>query len=147
MRPFLNAVMAVTLATACGAVLLQRDEPLDRLRGRSAASAGGERAKLFSELARRQMEMANDQFTAGAVEEGHKLVQQSLGDAETAVEAARTSGKRLKETEIELRRLARRTEDIRRSLNFEDRPVLAKAVERLEDLRRKLLEKMFKKEK
>jgi hypothetical protein len=115
----------------------------EQMKQKAEAARGGDRAKLFLELAEQEMEAANHYFTDGNVEKAHDKVKESIADAEKAAEAALTSGKRLKQTEIELRKLQKRTEDIRHSLNFEDRPALETVEKRLEELRRSLLHKMF----
>ena len=60
-----------------------------------------------------------------------------------AADAASSSGKHLKQTEIDLRKLAKRMKDIAATLAVEDRPPLEKAVEDLEQIRSDLLARMF----
>ncbi len=57
--------------------------------------------------------------------------------------AAKSSGKRLKQTEIELRKLEKRMKDIAESLNLDDRPPVLKSVDEIEQLRAGLLAAMF----
>jgi capsule polysaccharide export protein KpsE/RkpR len=140
-------ILLLTLATILGgaAPLRAADQPesADKLKQRAEASTGGTRARLFVEAARLEIEEANQHFTDGDVDKAHARVKDAVSDAEKGADAARTSGKRLKDTEIDLRKLQRRTEDIRRSLALEDRPALQSMVERLEALRQQLLDKMF----
>jgi hypothetical protein len=112
-------------------------------RAEAERASGGSRAKLFVDLAHDEMEAANQAFTAGDVEKGHKIAAESLADAQRGAEAAATSGKRLKETEIGLRKLELRTRDIARSLAFEDRPEVEKIGPQLEQLRQTLLDRLF----
>jgi hypothetical protein len=63
--------------------------------------------------------------------------------ATVATEAARKSGKHLKDTEILLRATARRLDDVGRTLNFDDRPYVQTAVKQVEKLRQQLLDHMF----
>ena len=57
--------------------------------------------------------------------------------------AAKSSGKRLKQTEIELRKLEKRMQDIAESLNLDDRPPVLKSVDEIEQMRAGLLAAMF----
>jgi hypothetical protein len=116
---------------------------LEQLRQRAQAASGGDRAKLFTELSRQEMETANQYFTTGEVAKAQEQVKQSEADAEKGADAALTSDKRLKQTEIELRKLQKRTEDIRHTLSVDDRPALQAVEDKLEELRRSLLQKMF----
>jgi hypothetical protein len=112
-------------------------------RAEAEAAREGHRAKLFVELAHAEMEAADKAFTEGNVELGQKLVASAGSDADQAGKAAVDSGKRLKDTEIDLRKLQVRTRDIGRSLAFEDRPPLEKIVQRIEAMREAILERMF----
>ena len=60
-----------------------------------------------------------------------------------AAEAAQKSGKHLKDTEILLRETARRLDDVRKTLNFDDRPHVEAAVQQVEKFRQQLLDHMF----
>ena len=64
--------------------------------------------------------------------------------SEKAHDAAIQSGKRVKNTEIEFRKMAAKLRDIKRTVNFEDQPPLQAAADRLESLRTDLLTHMFK---
>ncbi|HZQ90916.1 MAG TPA: hypothetical protein VFA60_03900 [Terriglobales bacterium] len=140
-------ILFLTLATLLGGATLLRAadqaESVEKLKQRAEAATGGTRARLFVEVARLEIEEANQHFTDGDVDKAHARVKDAVTDAEKGADAARISGKRLKDTEIDLRKLQRRTEDIRRSLALEDRPALQSMVERLEALRQQLLDKMF----
>src|SRR5207248_1490954 len=79
-------------------------EPLPKLRERAESSRGGDRARLFLDAARREMEAADEQFTAGNPERGQVLVKDALTDTEKSADAAIQSGHRLKQTELDLRK-------------------------------------------
>ncbi len=142
--------LLVVAAMLSGFAAAQQPQPpaqtTDPFAGRRVEAEGareGHRAKLFVELARDEMEAADKAFTAGNVDEGHKLADAAGDDAGHAGDAAVESGKRLKDTEIELRKLQTRARDIGRSLSFEDRPPLEKVVQRIEALRETILDRMF----
>jgi len=67
--------------------------------------------------------------------------------SDKASSAAIQTGKKLKNTEIAVRRMAAKLRDIKRSLAFEDQSPVQVAIDRLETLRTQLLAKMFGKTK
>jgi hypothetical protein len=112
-------------------------------RSEAQSAREGHRAKLFVDLAHQEMEAADRAFTEGNVELGQKLAADAGSDADEAGKAALESGKRLKDTEIDLRKLQTRTRDIGRSLSFDDRPPMTKIVDRIEAMREAILNRMF----
>ncbi len=117
------------------------------LRERAEAAEGKKRAQLFMELAEQRVDRARRLFADGKTEEAHDAVQQAVADAEEAGEAARKSRKRLKQTEIAVRQMARRLTDLGAGLPFEDREPVETSVQKLEEVRRLLLDEMFGKKK
>jgi hypothetical protein len=148
-KTIISILILLVVCSAPAAAQERHDPPKtdegaqEQLRQRAQAASGGERAKLFTELSRQEMETANQYFTDGDAAKGQDEVKQSEADAEKGAQAALTSDKRLKQTEIELRKLQKRTEDIRHTLAFEDRAALEAVENKLEELRRSLLQKMF----
>ena len=113
------------------------------LKARADAAQGGERATLSLEYAHRQLEDANTLYTQGDVDKAEAEIDEVLAYSHKAADAASASGKRLKQTEIELRKLEHRMSDIGKSLNIDDRPPVEKAVQELEQVRADLLAKMW----
>ena len=65
-----------------------------------------------------------------------------------ASDAAAATGKRLKDTEIAVRKMAEKFRDVKRTLPFEDQAPVQQAIDNLEKMRTDLLAVMFgKKEK
>ena len=122
---------------------LASDQPAADLKARADAAQGGERATLSLEYAHRQLEDANKLYSQGEVEKAEAEITEVLAYSHKAADAASSSGKRLKQTEIELRKLEHRMSDIGKSLNIDDRPPLEKAVQELEQVRADLLAKMW----
>ena len=118
-------------------------ETLPELKARADAAHGGERAALSLEYARRELEEANNLYIQGDVERAEAAIQEVLTYSGQGAAAASTSGKRLKQTEIELRKIEHRMHDISESLNIDDRPPVEKGVQQLEQLRAGLLARMF----
>lgn len=122
---------------------LAADESLPALKARAAAARGGEQAKLCLEYAHRLLEDANALFTNGDVEKAQREVGEVMEYGRNAADAASSSGKHLKQTEIDLRKLSKRMHDIAETLAVEDRPPLLKAVDDIEQIRSDLLARMF----
>ena len=133
----------VLLLFAVPALLAAKQQDLPELKARADAAHGGEQAKLCLQYAHAELEYANDLFTKGDVETAQAAVTSVMDCVRKGTQAATTSGKRLKQTEIELRELEKRMKDIAESLNLEDRPPLAKSADEIEQLRTTLLTRMF----
>lgn len=139
MRIVAPIVMLLFLLSAMG----RADESAAELKAHADAAQGSDRAKLSLEYAQRQLEDANKLYSQGDVEKAEAGIKEVLTYSHQAADAASDSGKRLKKTEIGLRKLERRMEDIGESLSIDDRPPVEKAVKELEQLRADLLARMF----
>jgi len=113
------------------------------LKARADAAQGADRATLSLEYAHRQLEDANTRYTQGEVDQAEAEIEEVVAYPHRAADAASASGKRLKQTEIELRKLEHRMRDIGHSLNIDDRPPVEKAVQELEQVRADLLARMW----
>jgi hypothetical protein len=89
------------------------------------------------------MVSANESYKAGRSEQGQSAVEDVVRCAGKARDAAIQSGKRLKDTEIIVRKMAEKLRDIKRTLNFEDQAPVQNAVDQLETIRTELLSHMF----
>lgn len=138
MRAFCLAAVVVMLSTSLTAV-----ETLTSLKAKADAAHGGEQAKLCLEYARLQLETANSLFADGQVDKAQAEIREVVDYSRKGAEAATSSGKQLKETEIRLRKLVERMHDIGESLAFEDRPPVHQAQDDIEQIRSDLMVKMW----
>ena len=137
-------IWRVTVLVFLLSVLLQAgSETADALKARADAAQGGERAVLSLAYAHQELEDANNLYTQGDVEKAEAAIREVVDYSHKAADAASSSGKRLKQTEIDLRKLEHRMRDIGQSLNIDDRPPVEKAVQELEQVRANLLARMF----
>ncbi len=113
------------------------------LKARADAAHGGDQVKLCMEYARQQLEASNKLFDEGDAENGQATIREVVQYARKAADAAASSGKHLKDTEIKLRKLAERMHDVAESLAFEDRQPVRQAVEELQQIRSDLMVKMW----
>ena len=139
---WLRIPLAVLLLSAL-AVASNPEESLDALKTRAESARPQDQAHLFATIAHREVREADRFYTEGDVTNATKAVDDVVRYAAHAAEAAQKSGKHLKDTEILLRQTARRLDDVRKTLSFEDRPYVEAAVKQVEKLRQKLLEQMF----
>lgn len=113
------------------------------LKARADAAHGGEQVKLCLEYAHVQLEAANGLFNDGDADHGQADIREVVSYARKGAEAASSSGKHLKDTEIKLRKLADRMHDIGETLAFEDRQPVREAVEELQKIRSELMVRMW----
>jgi hypothetical protein len=119
-------------------------DPLAELRKRAESAEGGDRARLFIELAHHEIEAADAKFTAGDADRAQAEIKQATADAAQATQASLKTHKRMKQTQIAVHELARRLDGIEHSLTAEDRPPVRAAAEKLQNMATELLETMFK---
>lgn len=135
-------VFAVLLATSLAA-FASREETLEQLIARAEAARLEDRPPLYAEIAERYLKSADQLYSAGKVEDASAAVNSVVTYCDKATTAATTSGKKLKQTEIAVRKMAAKLRDIRRSLAFEDQAPVKAAADRLETMRTELLSRMF----
>jgi len=141
MRPQIT-IAAVLLATSLLA-FAYKTETLQELMARAESARVEDRPALCVEIAERQLKSADELYTAGKVEDARTAVKEVVKYSEKAHDAAIQSGKRVKNTEIDFRKMAAKLRDIKRSLNFDDQAPVQAAADRLESLRTDLLSHMF----
>jgi hypothetical protein len=142
---------AMRLPTTIAAVLLvtslfafaYKTETLQELIARAESAKLDDQPSLFIDIAERQLKSADELYTAGKIDDARAAVQDVVTYSEKAQAAASQSGKKLKNTEIALRKMAAKLRDIKRSLNFDDQAPVETAADRLESLRTDLLTHMF----
>jgi hypothetical protein len=120
---------------------------IESMKTRAEKMGSGDRARIYSDIARELVEVANQQFSDGEVEKAQNSIKDAVAFSDKSVTEAQVKGKKIKNTEITLRETARRMDEVRRTIAIDDQPPLAEAVLRIEEMRRKLLDHMFGAEK
>lgn len=118
-------------------------EQVDRVRASADTTSGEECTKICMDAARQSADLANQYFTDGSVEAAQAMMKESARFAEKAAKSSVESRKREKQTEIALRKLSKHIQDIKETLNFEDRPAVQEVMDRIEAARSVVLEGMF----
>ena len=135
-------ILAVFLASSLVA-FARKEETLAELITRAESSKLDDRPHLYTEIARRQVKAADQLYAAGKPEEARAAVRDVVEYSDKASDAATHSGKKLKDTEIAVRKMVARLRDIKRTLAFEDQASVEEAVNHLEQVRTQLLSQMF----
>ena len=116
---------------------------IEELKAKAEHKGEADRGRIYADIAHDLVELANNQFTNGDTDKGQDSIKAAVDYAEKATASAREKGHKIKDAEITLRETARRIEEVRRTLAIDDQPPLKAAVERLEGMRKQLLQKMF----
>lgn len=135
-------ILTILLATSIAA-LARKEESLEQLIARAESARAEDRPVLYVEIAQRQLEAADQSFTAGKVEAADTAINDVVTYSDKARDTAISSGKKLKHTEIAVRKMAARLRDIKRNLVFEDQAPVEAAIDHLEQVRTELLAHMF----
>jgi hypothetical protein len=135
-------VLAASLTTS-----VAQDNSAAQLAARAESAPLEQQVDLYIKAAHLQLKDADEHFGQGKTEQASHEVHQISEYADKATDAAVQSGKKLKNAEIEIRKIATRLKDIQHSLSFDDQAPVKTTVEHLEELRTKLLARMFSKDK
>jgi hypothetical protein len=122
------------------------EEKLAQLKSHAEKMHEQDRGRIYADIARELTEIASQRFADGHSEEAQASVKEAIDYAGRATDSAKIHGKKIKDTEIGLRECARRLEEIRRSVLLDEQPPLKDAIGRIDQLRKQLLDQMFKKD-
>jgi len=137
------ALLACTLPACTLPGWASKEETLDQLLKRAQSAPVQEQPALYVEAAQRQLRAADELYGAGKVDEARTAIEDVVTYSDRATAAATKSGKKLKHTEISVRKMAERLRDIKRTLAFEDQAPVQAAADHLEKMRTELLSRMF----
>jgi curli biogenesis system outer membrane secretion channel CsgG len=138
---FRIAVLMIILAVCLPAVA--KEESVAELVQRAQSASQDDQPNLYIKIAELQLKAADKLFAAGNSPAAQAAVQDVATYSRKATDAAIETGKKLKKTEISLRKMADRLQDIKREVNYEDQAPVQSAVDKLEDMRTRLLNRMF----
>jgi hypothetical protein len=144
MRPLTISIFLVGFALMlCAAA---KDETVEQLKSRVENARPEDRPELCIQIARRQLHEADQLYKEGKIDQAVVAVEEIVSYSEKARDAATQTGKRLKNVEIDARKIADKLRDIKRTLAFDDQAPVEQAIRRLEDVRTSLLKAMFAKD-
>lgn len=139
------AIAVFVLAALAASAAPPRDYAriVAEMKERVAQARPDDRGKLLAELVRYEVELARQQFNAGANSEAAGTLAAVERDAQECEKTAVASGKHLKEIDITLREAARVLDDYRRVADVEFQPMLKHTSDVLENVRTSVLNRMF----
>jgi len=126
---------------------LKTDDELLQLIDRAKSASIDQQPRLCTEIAERELKYADQLYSADNVERARAAVEDVISFADKASAASIQSGKRLKDTEIAMRKISTRLREMKRKLTFDDQAPVQMASDHIETLRTSLLAHMFKKKK
>jgi len=136
-------IISLVVLAWSAAVLAKKDDTVEQLKARVDAAKPAERIELCLKIAERQLDAADKFYTSGKVDEARADIQEVVTYSEQARDTATSSGKKLKNAEISVRKMANRLRDMKHTLNFEDQGPVQEAIDHLERVRTDLLATMF----
>ena len=142
MKKFLIIVVVLlsALAWASG-----QQESIEALKARADQAPPKEQVDLFIHIAERQLDALDKAFNGGTVREAQLALADVINYSVKAAQISSATGKRMKQTEIAMRKISGRLEAIRKTLDLDDRPPLADANQKLDAAHSELLNRMFRK--
>ncbi|MGA8312613.1 MAG: hypothetical protein WB755_21465 [Terriglobales bacterium] len=139
----IHVTILVLLAVVSLARFARADDALQQQIARADSAPPSERPALYIRIAHQQADAADKLYQAGDAEAGNKALNDVVTYAGRASDAAATTGKRLKDTEIAVRKMSEKFRDVKRTLPFEDQAPVQQAIDSLEKMRTDLLAVMF----
>ena len=138
-----SMVVLTLLAGISVATYGSKQETLEQLIARAPSTRAEDQPHLYIEIARKELEAAEKSYKTGENDAARKSVDELVGYSGKASDAASQIGKKLKDTEIALRKMAQKLRDLKRGLPYEDQAPVQAAADRLEQMRTELLSRMF----
>lgn len=135
--------MAVLTACFAAAAIAAKDSTVEELKARLGSTAIGERPHLCLQIAERQLDAANKLFVAAENEQAKAALTDVVAFSELARDYAIQSRKHQKQTEIAVRMMARKLNDLKHTVTHDDQPAVQDAIDRLQRVRDDLLLAMF----
>ena len=138
----LMVFVLLSLAAAAG-----QSDKLSGLKTRAQAAPPADQARLFIDIARMQFEAAKAAYDSGKAPQAQAALTELSTAADRASQAAIQSRKRLKNTEIDIRKLTEHLKNLKPTVSVDDRVPVQQAIDHLEKLRTELMTQMFAKSK
>jgi hypothetical protein len=130
----------------CGSAFPQK-ESVAQLVDRAKTAPVDHQPEIYIRAAEQQLKIVTQFYNDGKADEAGAALNDVVAYSDYACDTATKSRKHVKNIEIELRKMAEKLRDVKRTLNFEDQPPVQTAMDHLENLRTNLLTLMFGKEK
>jgi len=127
----------------CLVVSAKKDESIAEMKARVDAARPEEQISLSIKIAHKQLDAIAEAAKTNNADAFHTAVADLLIYAGKASGTSLQIDKKVKNTEISLRKIAEKLRDLKRSADFEEQAPLEDASERVENMRTQLLSRMF----
>lgn len=141
MRKQLAAVLILLLGASAFAPA--KEKTREELLARAEAAPLQKQADLFLEVAERELKTSIAAFGANRNEEGRSMLQEVVKHCDRAHAASLQTNKRQKHTEIKLRKISARLQDVKLNVDVDSQAQVQAAIDQIEQFRTELLKSMF----
>jgi hypothetical protein len=145
LRRLLSNVPLLILFLAAGWVLARAEPTVEELKARISSANVADKAKLCLEIAEKQLTETDKEYTADNIEKAQTTLTDVVSYAELARDYSIQSHKHQKQTEIAIRSMTRKLNDLLHVVGREEQGPLKDAISHLERVRDDLLAAMFPK--
>lgn len=138
-----RCIGTVVILLAASLLAFGRQETLEQLIASADAAPTEKQADLCVKVADRELKLTVAAYEANKPDQGRSALDQIVKYSDKAHTAAIHTRKKLKHTEIGLRKISERLRDLKLNANADDQPIIQTAIDKLESFRTELLHSMF----
>ncbi len=140
-----QVVVATLLAAPVASAMAAKEQTVDELKARVSSSNIGDRPQLCLQIAERQLDDADKLYSALENEKAQSDLTDVVSFSELARDYSIQSHKHQKQTEITVRKMTRKLNDLKHSVTRDEQARVQNAIDRLQRVRDDLLLAMFPK--
>jgi hypothetical protein len=144
-RRFPSRFLVVLFLVAFASATSREDLTVDQLKARVSAASVSDKVHLCVQIAEKQLETVDKFYTAGDLDQAQPALTDVVSFSELARDYSIQSKKHQKQTEISIRAMTRKLNDILHLLSHDDQAPVRDAITHLEKARDDLLTSMFPK--
>jgi hypothetical protein len=140
-----GGMVVALLATFLVLPMAAKEQSVDELKARLSSTSIGDRPQICLQIAERQLDDADKLYSALETEKAQSDLTDVVAFSELARDYAIQSHKHQKQTEIAVRKMTRKLNDLRHAVPHEELAAVQDAIDRLQRVRDDLLLAMFPK--
>jgi hypothetical protein len=137
------AALAVLILLGQSGRMVALDQTLQEMKSRVSTTSMADRPQLCLDISQRQLEVATQLYVAGETAKAQAALADVAAFSELARDYAIQSHRKQKQSEIAIRKMARKLEDLKHTVLQEDQKEIQETINRLQTLRDDLLGSMF----
>ena len=141
----LSTVFLLIIVLASAAAHARTEPTVEELKARVSAANVGDKAKICVEIAEKQLAAADKEYTSDEIEKAQTSLTDVVSYSELARDYSIQSHKHQKQTEIAIRSMTRKLNDLLHVVSREEQGPLNDAISHLDRVRDDLLTAMFPK--